>query len=57
MFSPIRRARAIKGLPEDGAGRAVNMAEYRESQFDRLAAAVRASLDMDAVYRILRGEA
>ena len=53
----VRRARALKGLPEYGAGRAVNMAEYREAQFDRLAAAVRASLDMDAVYRILRGEA
>ena len=53
----VRRARRIKGLPEDGGGSAVNMTEYREAQFDRLADAVRASLDMDAVYRILRGEA
>ena len=54
----VRRARRLKGLPEDpGADAPVNMAAYREAQFDRLAAAVRASLDMDAVYRILRGEA
>ena len=31
------------------------MAAYREEQFDKLAKAVRESLDMDAVYRILRG--
>ena len=29
---------------------------YRERQFDVLARTVRESLDMDAVYRILRGE-
>ena len=49
----VRRARRIKGLPEDGGGCAVNMAEYREAQFVKLAGAVRASLDMDAVYRII----
>ena len=53
----VRRARQIKGLPGEGAAAAVNMAAYREAQFDKLARTVRESLDMDAVYRILRGEA
>ena len=55
----VRRARAIKGLPEDGcaaAATAVDMAAYREAQFDRLARAVRESLDMAKVYSILRGQ-
>lgn len=49
----VRRARALKGLPEAGDA-AVDMAAYREAQFDRLADALRASLDMDAIRRILR---
>ena len=53
----IRRARQIKGLPDAPERAAVNMAAYREAQFDKLADVVRGSLDMDAVYRILRGEA
>ena len=55
----VRRARALKGLPETDAAAqaAVNMAAYREAQFDKLADVVRESLDMAAVYRILRGEA
>lgn len=53
----VRRARQLKGLPGDGGDAAVDMAAYREEQFDRLARVVRESLDMDAVYRILRGEA
>ena len=55
----IRRARVLKGLPEapvSAEEAAVNMKAYREEQFDKLARAVRQSLDMDAVYRILRGE-
>lgn len=52
----VCRARRIKGLPDaPDADAAVNMAEYREAQFARLAATVRASLDMEAVYGILRG--
>ena len=51
----IARARRIKGLP-DTDGQAVDMASYRQAQFDKLAAAVRQSLDMAAIYRILRGE-
>ncbi len=34
----------------------LTMAEFREREFDRIAAIVRASLDMEAVYRIVRGE-
>lgn len=52
----VRRARAIKGLPEDEGAPAVDFAAYREAQFDKLADVVRASLDMDAVYRILKNE-
>ena len=52
----IRRARAIKGLPEDGAAPAPDFAAYREAQFDKLADVVNASLDMEKVYRILRNE-
>ena len=54
----VRRARAIKGLPEESVSAeqaAVNMAAYREQQFDILAKAVRESLDMEKVYAILRG--
>ena len=30
---------------------------YREKEFDRIAGIVRASVDMEAIYRIIRGEA
>ena len=50
----IRRARRLRGLPEAPSA-AVDMAAYREAQFVALADAVRASLDMEAVYRVLRG--
>ncbi len=56
----VRRARVLKGLPEEpvtAEQAKVNMAAYREEQFDKLAKAVRESLDMEAVYRILRGDA
>ena len=55
----VRRARVLRGLPGEvvSAEQArVNMAAYREAQFDKLAKVVRESLDMDAVYRILRGD-
>ena len=54
----VRRARALKGLPEaplTNEPTAVDMAAYREQQFDKLAKTVRGSLDMEQVYRILRG--
>ncbi len=43
---------AAKGLSEDAAG-AIDMAAYREEQFDLLADLVRNNMDMDLVYRIL----
>lgn len=56
----VRRARALKGLPEEDVSAeqaAVNMRAYRERQFDILAAAVRQSLDMEKIYAILHGNA
>ena len=55
----VKRARKLKGLPEvtvSAEQAAVNMAAYREQQFDILAQTVRESLDMEKVYAILRGE-
>ena len=43
-----------KGLAPNAA--AVDWETYQEEQYDKLAAGVRASLDMDRVYRILNGE-
>ena len=45
---------SAKGLTPDAA--AVDWETYQEEQYDKLAAGVRASLDMDRVYRILNGE-
>lgn len=49
------RIRAQKGLPAQSIS-PLTMMEFREREFDRIAAIVRSSLDMDAVYRIVRGE-
>ena len=51
----VNRVRAEKGLEAD-TGVPMTMAEYREREFDRMAAIVRQNLDMDAVYQIIRGE-
>ncbi len=48
------RARARRGLDAQG-GEALTMDEYREREFDRIAAIVRASVDMERIYRIARG--
>ena len=48
--------RAQKG-DDAGAQAPVSMAQLREREFDRIASIVRASVDVDAIYRILRGEA
>ena len=48
--------RGQKGAPKD-AQAPVSMAQLREREFDRIASIVRASVNMDAMYRILRGEA
>ena len=55
----VRRARTLKGLPGESLSpeqTAVNMRAYREAQFDKLAGVVRENLDMEKVYRILKGE-
>ena len=48
--------RGQKGAPKD-AQPPVSMAQLREREFDRIASIVRASVNMDAMYRILRGDA
>ena len=45
---------SAKGLTPDAA--AVDWETYQEEQYDKLAAGVRASLDMDRIYGILNGE-
>ena len=52
----VNRVRAEKGLSAQ-AGAALMLAQYRERELDRLAGIVRASLDMQAIYRIAKGEA
>ena len=49
----LRRKKGLAGT--DAAP--VNLEAFREREFDRIASIVRASVDMDAFYRILRGEA
>ena len=44
-----------KGLAPEALGR-FDPAAYKEQQYDRLADAVRAGLDMNLVYRILNRE-
>ena len=50
-----QRVRAQKGVSADAVA-ALTMDEFREREFDRIADTVRASVDMDAVYKIIRGE-
>ncbi len=52
----VNRVRAQKGL-DANAGETVTMAEFRDREFDRMADIVRQNMDVDAVYRIIRGEA
>ena len=51
----INHIRAEKGLGAQN-GIIESMDDFREREFDRLAAVVRASLDMESVYRIIRGD-
>lgn len=51
----INHVRKEKGL-EENDGEVLSIEEFRNREFDRLAFTVRQNLDMDAVYRILRGE-
>lgn len=48
----INALRARKGLPALDV--AVNYAEYKSQQFDRLAAAMREHIDIDKIYQIMR---
>ena len=56
LFAAIAsHIRKMKGL--DGETQApVSFEAFREREFDRIADIVRASVDMDAIYRIVRGE-
>ena len=51
--SQIRRQRGEM----DSSVSPVSFEEFREKEFDRIAAIVRSSVNMDAVYRMIRGEA
>ena len=52
LVEHVRRQKDLGGEE----GEMLTMAELRDREFDRLAAVVRANLDMDAVYRIVHGE-
>jgi adenosylcobyric acid synthase len=48
----IRKTKGITGELHE----TVRFEDFREREFDRIADIVRASVDMDAIYRIVRGE-
>ena len=57
LFTAIAsRIRELRGDSEKNDS-SVSFEEFREKEFDRIAAIVRSSVDMDAIYRIIRGEA
>lgn len=51
----VNHLRAEKGL-DINTGDVLTMEQFRDREFDRMAAIVRQNLDMDAVYKIIRGE-
>lgn len=51
----VNRVRREKGMQENDA-EPMNIYEFRNREFDRLAAIVRQNIDMNAVYKILHGE-
>ena len=56
FFSALAaRIRKAKGISEAQAP-VQTMEQFREKEFDRIADIVRASIDVDAVYQIIRGE-
>ena len=56
LFAAIAaHIRAAKGASTENA-QPLTMEQFRQREFDRIADIVRASVDMDAIYRILRGE-
>ena len=52
LASHVRKSKGINETPRN----ALTMDEFREREFDRIADIVRASVDMDAIYKIIRGE-
>ena len=48
----VRALLRQKGCPDEHV-KAVDLAEYKEEQYDRLADIVRENLDMEAIYRII----
>lgn len=56
LFAAIAtHIRREKGIDSE-AQAPMSLAEFREREFDRIADIVRASVDLDAIYRIVRGE-
>jgi adenosylcobyric acid synthase len=51
----VDHVRKEKGIQDEG-GEVLTMEEFRRREYDRLADGVRQNLDMDAVYKIIRGE-
>ncbi|MGI6174328.1 MAG: cobyric acid synthase [Christensenellales bacterium] len=51
----VNRIRAQRGM-DAGEGEVLTMRQFRDREFDRLAAIVRQNIDMDSVYGIVRGE-
>lgn len=51
----VDHVRKEKGI-QDVGGEVLTMEEFRKREYDRLADGVRQNLDMDAVYKIIRGE-
>ena len=51
----VNHLREAKGLDANNAA-VLTMEQFRDREFDRMAAIVRQNLDMDAVYKIIRGE-
>ena len=56
LFAALsKRIREIKGMTNADV-KPMPMDEFREHEFDRIADIVRASVDMDRIYRIIRGD-
>ncbi len=51
----VNHLRAEKGL-DANTGDVLTITQFRDREFDRMATIVRQNLDMDAVYKIIRGE-
>lgn len=51
----VNRVRKEKGM-EENTGDLLTIQEFRSQEFDRLASIVRQNIDMDSVYKIIRGE-